>query len=72
MQLLNQGRKTSAFVLVFPTKYEDGTPVPTHYPDGSIQDDLTVIVRTFLVAGLQLSMTRRKSFVASAIQNAQE
>jgi hypothetical protein len=71
MQLLNQGGDTPAFVLVLPTKYEDGTPVPTHYPDGSIHDDLTVIVRTFLIAGLQGIITRRKSFVASAIQNAQ-
>lgn len=70
MHLLNQGEKPSSMVLVLPAKYEDGTAVPTHYPDGNIHSDLTIIVRTFMISSLQGILTRRKSFVESAIKNA--
>ncbi|KAL7518406.1 hypothetical protein ACHAWX_003235, partial [Stephanocyclus meneghinianus] len=71
MHFLNQGGNTVPLVLILPAKYEDGTAVPTHNLGGDIHDHLTVIVRTFMVAGLQGTMTRRKSFVDYAIKNAQ-
>ncbi len=48
-----------------------GYDVPSNNPDGIFYDDLSIIVRTLMVTGVQRTMTRRKSIVASVVQSAQ-
>lgn len=64
----DKGENPSPMILMLKSKCEDGTIVPTHYPDGEIHNDLTIIVRTFITLSLQGSMTKRMSSMALVTQ----
>lgn len=58
-------------VMVLPARYEDGSMVPLFNENGGIHEDVTVLVRTYILSSLQLSMSRRKSLIMTALNLAQ-
>lgn len=58
---------SSPMMLLLPTTYDNGQPVPFMTSDGKPHEDLTILVRTFMVASVQQRMSRRTSIVWSAI-----
>lgn len=69
---IDGGGQPAPTVLVLPAKYENGRDVPVMNADNSIHEDLPILVRTYMVTAFQQQMSRRKSLVQSAIQNAQQ
>ena len=70
MLLTNQGG-SGVTALILPAVYEDGTPVPIMDDDGSVHNDLPVLVRTYMITALQGRASRKKSIAQMVLQNTQ-
>ncbi len=72
MLLSTSNSSPSPMMLILPTTYDNGQPVPFMSSNGMPHGDLPILVRTFMVTALQQQMSRRTSIVSSAIKHSNQ